>query len=64
MKSNIFACILTCTCLIGFIMACSEGSPYFWANFVGLFLFGGSCYMMGLFNEEIKDEHRDEQDKD
>ena len=45
--------------IAGFVMAVSEGSPYFWANFVGLAMFGGACGKLGFFNDphEQRNQH-------
>ena len=51
MKTTIYNTILAIVCIIGFFLSISEGTPYFWANFLGLFLFGTSSYLLGLFKD-------------
>lgn len=43
--------LLTIAMIVGFVMMVSEGSVCFWANFVGIALFGGCGWKLGAFKQ-------------
>ena len=48
MKKIVLGVLMT----IGFIMAISEGSVWCWANILGLMMFGGCGWKLGLFKQD------------